>query len=395
MRSRSTLVYRFYAYRALVAEGFVYPIITIYALAQGLGLADIGLATGAFFLGILLGEVPTGYIGDRIGRRNSLVLGAAMISLTHVGFALADTLVAFVSLYAFWGVASTFRSGSADAWLYDVLAERDAAETYTHVRGRATSAFYVSAATTALLGGVLYEIRPSFPFLAAAGVTALAAIVVATLPEPGVTQESDGFSFAEARAALSTVVSNRRIGAFVGLSAVVLAVPETIEIFVQPVMLDMGVRPAMLGPLYAGLMVAAAIGSSQADGIKRWLGTARWFTVGPAVLAGVLLLAVLVPVVAVPAFFLARGVNTATDTLGSTFLNDLLASHGRATALSGVSMVYALANFLARTAGGAAASLTSPLVALAAFGCLAVIALVGIRAVADPFVKRRTTKQTR
>jgi MFS family permease len=395
MIAYSALVYRFYAYRALVAEGFVYPIIILYALAQGLTLGDIGLATGAFFLGILLGEVPTGYIGDRIGRRNSLVLGAVTISLTHIGFALADTLIAFVSLYAFWGVAWTFRSGSADAWLYDILVERNAAETYTHVRGRATSTFYASAATTALLGGVLYEIHPSLPFLAAASVTALAAIVMATLPEPAVTQESDGFSFAEARAALSTVISNRRIGAFVGLSAVILAVPETVEIFVQPVMLDMGIRPAMLGPLYAGLMGTAAIGSSQAARIKRWLGTARWFTVGPAVLASVLVLAVLIPVVAIPAFFLSRGINTATDTLGSTFLNDLLASHGRATALSGVSMIYALVNFFARTAGGATASLTSPFVALAGFSCLAVIALVGIRAVADPFVERRTTKQTR
>jgi MFS family permease len=382
-----TLVYRFYVYRALVAEGFVYPIITIYALAQGLNFADIGLATGAFFLGILLGEIPTGYIGDRIGRRNSLVLGAVVISLTHVGFALADTLVAFVGLYAFWGFASTFRSGSADAWLYDILAERNAAETYTHVRGRASGAFYASAATTALIGGILYEIRPSFPFLAAAGVTALAALVVATLPEPAVTQESDGFSLGEARAALGTVVSNRRIGVFTVLSAIVLAVPETIEIFVQPVMLDMGVRPATLGPLYAGLMVVAAIGSSQADVIKQRFGTARWFTIGSVVLAVVLVLAVALPVVAVLAFFLGRGVNTATDTLGSTFLNDLVASHGRATTLSGVSMVYALVFFLARAAGGAIAGVTSPLAALAVFGCLAVVALIGIRSVADPFAE--------
>jgi hypothetical protein len=387
MSSRPALVYRYYLYRALVAEGFVYPIITIYALTQGLSFADIGLATGSFFLGILLGEVPTGYIGDRIGRRNSLALGAVVISLTHIGFALAETLVAFVGLYTFWGFASTFRSGSADAWLYDILVERDESETYTHVRGRATSVFYVSAATTALLGGFLYEVNPSFPFLAAAGLTALASIVVMTLPEPDVTKKSDRFSLGEARAALGTVVSNRRLGMFVVLSAIVLSVPETIEIFVQPIMFGMGVRPAMLGPLYAGLMAAAAIGSSQADVIKRWIGTARWFTVGSVALAVVLLFAVAFPVVVVLAFFLGRGVNTATDTLGSTFLNDLIASRGRATALSGVSMVYALVFFFARAVGGTVASITSPLTALAVFGSLAVVALLGIRSVADPFAE--------
>lgn len=390
----SASVTRFFVYRALVAEGFVYPIITIYALAQGLTLAGVGLATGSFFIGTLIGEIPTGYIGDRVGRRNSLALGAALLSLTHVGFAIAESLLAFVSLYTFWGIAATFRSGSADAWLYDTLTEQDVADTYTKIRGQASGAFYVSAATTALIGGVLYEIRPSLPFLAAAGSTALAAVVVATLPEPGVITDSDGFSFAQARAALRSIGSNRRIGTFVLLSAAVLAVPETIEIFVQPIMLGMGIQPSMLGPVYAGLMIAAAIGSSHAATIGRWLGTKRWFTVGPTVLAGVLILAVLIPVVVIPAFFLARGFNTATDTLGSTFLNEKITSHGRATALSGVSMVYAVVFFLARATGGTVANVTSPLTALAGFGCLAVIVLLGIRVRSDPFTEHPPNEQT-
>ena len=380
-----SLVLRFYAYRAFVAEGFIYPIITIYALSQGLSLADVGLATGAFFLGTLLGEVPTGYVGDRVGRRNSLVLGALTISLTHVGFAFADAAAAFVLVYAFWGVAATFRSGSADAWLYDTLAERESSERYTHVRGRATSAFYVSAATTALAGGLLYEVRPSLPFFATAGLTAVAAVVVATLPEPNATSADDGFSLAEARSALRTVVSNRQIGAFVLLSGTVLAVPETVEVFVQPVAQTVGFRPATLGPLYAGLMVAAATGSWTAPLVERWVGTARWFTAGPVLLAGFLLLATLLPLAAIPAFFLARGFNTTTTTLGSTFVNDRIPSVGRATTLSGVSMAYALAFFCARATGGAVASVTSPLLAVALVGLLAIGVVVTVRAVADPF----------
>lgn len=50
--------------------------------------------------------------------------------------------------------------------------------------------------------------------------------------------------------------------------------------------------------------------SSQSCGNdRRWLVTKRWFTVGPTVLAGVLVFAVLVPVLVIPVFFLARGFN--------------------------------------------------------------------------------------
>ncbi|MFC7188627.1 hypothetical protein ACFQL7_01340 [Halocatena marina] len=156
----------------------------------------------------------------------------------------------------------------------------------------------------------------------------------------------------------------------------------------------MGIRPATLGPLYTGLMIAAAIGSSQAGRIRRWFGTERWYTIVPVALAGVLLLATQIPIVAVPAFFLARGVNMATDTLGNAFINDQIASHGRATALSGVSMVYALVFFLARASGGAVASITSPLTALATFGCLAVIVLFCVLTVSNPFTEHESTDDT-
>lgn len=385
MSTVRTLVLRFYAYRAFVAEGFVYPVITIYALEQGLTLADIGLATGAFFLGTLVGEIPTGYIGDRVGRRNSLVIGAVAVSATHLGFAVADSVPVFVLVYAFWGVAATFRSGSADAWLYDVLAERDATERYTRVRGRAVSVFYVSAATTALAGGLLYELRPTFPFLAAAGITAVAAFVVASLPEPSVTEASEGFSLSEARDALRTVVANRQIRAFVLLSGAILAIPETIEVFVQPVAQTVGFRPATLGPLYAGLMIAAAGGSWVAPWVQHRLGVARWFTFSPVLLAGVLLVTIPRPVIAVPAFFVARSFNTATNTLGSTFLNDRIPSAGRATTLSGVSMVYALTFFVARATGGIIADATTPFVSMAIIGCLAVVVATSVRGLFDPF----------
>ncbi len=368
---------RFYLYRALVAEGFVYPIITIYALANGISLSMIGLATGSFFLGTLLGELPTGYLGDRIGRRNSLFVGAALLSVTHIGFAFTETATAYVGLYAFWGVAATFRSGSADAWLYDTLATTDATEQFTAYRGRASSIFYASAATTALVGGLLYEIAPSLPFLAAAVWTALGAIVVATLPKPPITERNDQFSITQAIGALSTIVSNRRLGTFVVLSALVLAVPETVEIFVQPMMQSMGIQPGLFGPTYAVLMGAAALGSSQASRLRETIGTGRWFSIGPVMMAGALAIAVVLPVVAIPVFVLSRGYNTATETLATTFCNDQLVAHGRATALSGVSMVYAFVFFGARSTGGLLASHTSPLIALSGFG-VAVLVVGGV-----------------
>ncbi|ELZ04938.1 MFS transporter [Natrialba asiatica] len=385
MSSINSLLRRFYAYRLLTSEGFVYPILTVHALAQGLDLAGVGLAAGTFFLGTLLGEIPTGYIGDRVGRRNSLALGAGLVSITHIGFAMADSLIGFILCWSFWGVAATFRSGSTDAWLYDMLVDADATSRYTAVRGRSTSMFYIAAAVTALSGGLLYEYWSILPFAAAGVMTALGGLLVLTLPEPDANTSKKDFSLREAAAAFTTVLTTSRIRIFVVLSAVVLAVPETIEVFVQPVALSVGFTPSLLGPLYAGLMIAAAVGSSLADPIADRFSIGGWFTLGTAGLAGVLLLASLLPVAAVPVFFIARSANTVSDTLRSTYLNNRLDSQGRATALSGVSMVQALIFVLARSTGGALADATTPMTALAALGLVAVVAVVVIRLLADPF----------
>ncbi|WP_266080077.1 MFS transporter [Haladaptatus caseinilyticus] len=386
------LVHRFYSYRALTSGGFVYPILTVHALAQGLDLAGVGFAAGMFFAGTLLGEIPTGYVGDLIGRRNSLFVGSVLISVTHFGFAFADSLVGFVFCWGFWGVAATFRSGSTDAWLYDTLVDHHATDSYTRVRGRGTGVFYASAALSALVGGVLYERWSALPFLLAGVLTTIGALVVLTLPEPTVSGSDGEFSLTEARTALLSVVSNRTVRSFVLLSGIVLAVPETVEVFVQPVALSIGFQPSSLGPLYSALMFAAALGSSTADAVGRRIGVGRWFVLGPTTLAIVLLVASSVHAVALPVFFLSRGANTVTDTLGSTFVNDRVASHGRATTLSGVSMVHALVFLFARAAGGVVADATSPLFALAGFGCLAVGIVSVIRLTADPFESSRPTE---
>jgi MFS family permease len=381
-----SLVLRFYAYRAFVANGFVMPVLTLYLLSSGVSLSGVGLAGGAYFAGTLLGEVPTGYIGDRVGRRNSLLLGGLVISAAHLGFALASSLPAFVACWALWGVGSTFRTGSTDAWLYDTLVDRDATEAFTRIRGRGSSTYLVSAACTALVGGLLYERGHALPFLAAAATTLLSSLLVLTLPEPSVTTEGERFTLAEARAALSAIAGDRSLRRFVPLVAVVLAVPETAEVFVQPVATAAGLRPAALGPLYAVLMLVAALGSATADRLEGSLGVARWFAIGPPLLTVAFLLGAAGPgVAALAAFAASRGFDALTATLGSSYLNERIDSRGRATVLSAASLVYSAVFMCARALGGALADMTTPLIALSVFAFVAASAVGAAKIFADPF----------
>lgn len=377
---------RFYVYRFFTAEGFVFPVVMLLLLDRGLTLGGMGIATGAFFAGTLVGEIPTGYIGDRIGRRNGLLASSILIALTHVAFSFAATLVAFVTIYLFWGVAATFRSGTTDAWLYDTLTERDETGVFTKARGRSAAMYYASAGITAIVGGALYELDPRFPFIAAAIWTTVGAMVCATLPEPDTEHDPGGFTLGEARIALTEFASNPRLRAFVLLTAATLVVMETLDIFVQPISRDvLGMSPTQIGPLYAALLLVAAGASDRAEWVRARLGIPGWFWVAPVLMAASLVVAVWIPLAAIPAFFLGRGLKSLTHTLASTYLNDRIASTGRATVLSAASMVYALTYVAARAAGGGLADRTSALVAMAIFGVTSVVVTTGIRFWNKPF----------
>ena len=377
---------RFFVYRFFTAEGFVFPVVMLLLLDRGLTLGGMGIATGAFFAGTLVGEIPTGYVGDRIGRRNGLLASSILIALTHVAFSFAATLVAFVAIYWFWGVAATFRSGTTDAWLYDVLAERDATGAFTQARGRSAAMYYASAGITAIVGGALYELDPRSPFIAAAGWTTVGALVCATLPEPDTEHDPGGFTLGEARIALAEFASNPRLRAFVLLVAATLVVMETLDIFVQPISRDvLGMSPTQIGSLYAALLLVAAGASDRAEWVRARFGIAGWFWVAPLLMAASLVVAVWLPLAAIPAFFLGCGLKSLTHTLASTYLNDRIASTGRATVLSAASMVYALTYVAARAAGGGLADLTSALVAMATFGVASVVVTTTIRFWNSPF----------
>ncbi len=53
----------------------------LFVQSKGLSYTQIMLLDGIWSTGIVVGEVPTGYLGDRMGRRNSLLVGSVVLQL--------------------------------------------------------------------------------------------------------------------------------------------------------------------------------------------------------------------------------------------------------------------------------------------------------------------------
>jgi MFS family permease len=125
MTDASRTVLKYYLYRATGGPGFTYPIYTLFLLLNGLSFTAIGIIATVQSIIVVGGEIPTGYVGDRIGRRNSLFVASVLVLVSNAGYLFATDIWGFLFVFGTLSFGHTFVSGSGSAWLYDTLQEHD------------------------------------------------------------------------------------------------------------------------------------------------------------------------------------------------------------------------------------------------------------------------------
>ena len=96
---------------------------------------------------IFLGEIPTGFITDKIGYRKSLILAQVLLlgarSLLLAAF-VSRSLVLFVVEAVVEGIATCFTSGTGSAYLYDLYGENGYLVKTAHAENFGTAGFIIS-----------------------------------------------------------------------------------------------------------------------------------------------------------------------------------------------------------------------------------------------------------
>src|SRR5687767_11979409 len=96
---------RLCAYRALQMCLFPMAVLTVFHRdVIDMSMRDIFLLQGAFGLAMLLVELPTGYLADRIGYRRTLMLAATVMAAGWGIYASAGGLAAIVVAEVVLGV---------------------------------------------------------------------------------------------------------------------------------------------------------------------------------------------------------------------------------------------------------------------------------------------------
>src|SRR5918995_106655 len=147
------------------------PLVPYFEDEFGLSKSVVGVLSGAYGAGVLVGSAPGGFLASRSGVRVTALVGLILMSITSVMFALVDTTWLLVLTRFIGGFGSALSWVAAFTWLVDRAPEERRAE----MIGVMVSAAVVGA----LLGPVLGSVAATLGLLPAFSSVAIVGGVIA------------------------------------------------------------------------------------------------------------------------------------------------------------------------------------------------------------------------
>ncbi|MDF1659075.1 MAG: MFS transporter [Verrucomicrobiales bacterium] len=153
----------FIVFRLLFNARFYYPIFAVIQLDYGLTMSQFALLNAIWAVSIVLLEVPSGALADRIGRKRMVVLAAALMVVEMAVIAFVPfgnvTLIfwAWVINRVLSGAAEAAASGADEALAYDSIPEEEQKARWPKVLSRLMTLSSMAFIVAMLVGSAVYD----------------------------------------------------------------------------------------------------------------------------------------------------------------------------------------------------------------------------------------------
>ena len=312
------------------------PIIVLFYQDNGLEMQDVFLLQGVYSVAIVLLEIPSGYLADVLGRKQTLIIGSFLGFAGFGIYSLSFGFWGFLAAELTMGIGQSLISGADSALLYDTLKAMDKKDQYLKQEGRMVSVGNFAEAIAGIVGGLLANISLRTPFYAQTAVAFIGIPAALMLIEPFRQEKLTKMSFGDILSIVRySLIENRQLKWNIFFSAVIGATTLTMAWFVQPYFRHVELPLTLFGVFWSLLNLSVAITSYYAYKVEFRLGQKRMIILIATMIPLLYLILSRIDVVwgiaVLFLFYLIRGV--ATPVL-KEYINRIADSHTRATVLS-------------------------------------------------------------
>ena len=173
-----------YVIGSLIWGRFFIPVLALFYIASQVTLEQFALIMGVFSLSILILEIPTGALGDLLGKKKTLLLSRFMYIIEIFLIAFFNGFWIFFIAKIISGIGVSLSSGTSSAMLFDTLKRQKREDKYKEISGNMGVITNISMAFVFIIGAFLFSISPKLPAIVSLPFIILGFILTFFLKEP-------------------------------------------------------------------------------------------------------------------------------------------------------------------------------------------------------------------
>ncbi len=336
-------LWKVYLYRFISDFWLIAPILVPFYESNGLSATQVFVVQAVYAASVLVFEIPSGYLADVIGRKQTLVLGSLALPIGLFIYAFSYSFVGFVLAEVILGIAGSMRSGTDSALIYDTLIETQQESEYKKFEGTAEFFHQAAHAVSSIMGGLFALTSLRYPFYINIASGLLLFPLALTLSEPERKKARADDPLKEIIDISGYCMTNPQIRSIILFSSLMLGSGITGVWSYYMYYAELGLSVGLYGILFAAFGLVSGLASSQAHFIEKRLGRAKSLSalllIAPVFFClGAFTSAALIPFILLNAFLWGF-----SSPLFRDYINELIESDIRATVLSVSGMIGSLA----------------------------------------------------
>lgn len=324
----------FYFYIFLNRLEMWLPVVVLFVQHKGFSLAQYTTLDAVWYISTLIFEVPTGVVTDRYGKKISLLIAASLQSFSLFILAFANSFFWMLVSYVMWGFASSFETGTTDAFIYDSLKQINREGDYGRVRSRITTLTLLAAALGSIMAGYLAGIRLALPIILTASIALLLCPVILFFTEPKVSDVREPSHLLHIRESIRYVSYHRLVALLIVYSSVLATAVWGLHDFYQPLLSSFEIPVERIGLLYLLFRLCGVVGARLSDPIHSTMGKAVIYLIPLCFTASVFCMGFLITPWVILCIFVVYFIEGFYYPILNVLLNKNLPSSKRATIIS-------------------------------------------------------------
>ena len=256
------------------------PIIALF-ISESFGIDKLLTLTALLYFGVVVAEVPSGWMSDRVGRVITLRAASALWVAGHIVLLVsAGSFLLIASGQVLLAVGFAFLSGTDVSFHYDTLEALEIETEFEHRHSRLKSVAYVWVAVSSVVGGAvgLIDLRLAFALSLVASVWQLG--LVSRFTEPPRSGEEMQASFRAQLRACGQHLRNPLLRWIAGYWVAMVVLEHVAHTLAQPYLTealgmspdDLGATPLVVGLIFATFGVGGALAAAATPTMRARLG---------------------------------------------------------------------------------------------------------------------------